>query len=72
MAVLPALVGQHYLVEEKRLANGVLDNEDSLSEDDFTLGDNVGTTLENHWPTEGIWKPKSNAEWVLILIRRVL
>lgn len=54
------------------LTNDVLDNEDSLSEDEFTLGSNIAATLERLWPTEGVWKPGPNAERALKLIQRVL
>ena len=54
------------------LANDMFDNEDSLSELDYRLGDNVAGTLETLWPREGVFKPGPNAERALNLIKRVL
>ena len=54
------------------LANDMVDNEESLSEHDYELGDNVASTLERLWPREGVFKPGPNAERALDLIKRVL
>lgn len=56
----------------EELANDMLDNEDALSEHDYTLGMNVGGALEALWPREGLWKPGPDAERALKLIQRVL
>ncbi len=54
------------------LTEDMLDNEDSLSEYDYTLGMGVASTLETLWPTEGVFKRGPDAERALNLIKRVL